>query len=164
MADPEQLASSLATLAEMTFWRTGRIRRDLLDRAIDVGRAAGGEENAKAALARLLARADRYEEARAVWTGLIAEAASRADPGISLYLMFLARMEVASGEWDVAAQLCDQGIELARQNGREMIESLCLMVLAEIDAYRGEVRRRAQRSRTFCTSPVASGTWGRFIA
>jgi DNA-binding CsgD family transcriptional regulator len=142
--DSEQLASSLATLAEMTFWRTGRIRRDLLDRAIDVGRAGGGDEAARATLARLLARADRYEEARAIWTGLIAEAASRADPGITQYLMFLARMEVASGEWHVATQLCDQGIELAQQNGREMSESLCLMVRAEVDAYRGE----AEKART----------------
>ena len=142
--DPEQLASSLATLAEMTFWRTGRIRRDLLDRAIDVGRAGGGDEDARATLARLLARADRYEEARVIWTGLIAEAASRADPGITQYLMFLARMEVASGQWDVATQLCDQGIELAQQNGREMSESLCLMVRAEVDAYRGE----AEKART----------------
>ncbi len=136
--DPEQLASSLATLAEMTFWRTGRIRRDLLDRAIDVGGTSGGEEDAKAALARLLARADRYEEARAIWAELISRADSRADPGVTQYLMFLARMEVASGEWGVAAQLCDHGIEVAQQNGREMGESLCLMVRAEIDAYRGE--------------------------
>ncbi len=140
-ADPEQLASSLATLAEITFWRTGRIRRDLLDRPLKSAEPPASDEEARAALARLLARADRFEEARAIWTGLIAEAASRADPGISLYLMFLARMEVASGSWDVAAQLCDEGIELARQNGREMVESLCLMVRAEIDAYRGEVEK-----------------------
>ena len=72
---------------------------------------------------------------------MIAEAASRADPGITQYLMFLARMEVASGQWDVATQLCDQGIELAQQNGREMSESLCLMVRAEVDAYRGEAEK-----------------------
>ena len=55
--------------------------------------------------------------------------------------MFLARMEVASGAWNVAARLCDEAIELARQTGREMGESLCLMVLAEIDAYRGEAEK-----------------------
>jgi DNA-binding NarL/FixJ family response regulator len=33
--------------------------------------------------------------------------------------------------------LCEDGIELARQTGREQVESLCLMVLAELDAYRG---------------------------
>jgi DNA-binding CsgD family transcriptional regulator len=140
-ADPEQLAASLATFAELTFWRTGRIHRDLLERAIELERTAGVDGNARPTLARLLALADRFEEARAVWTGLIAERAERADPEVVAYLMFLARLEVASGEWSVAARLCDEGIELARQTGREMGESLCLMVQAEIDAYRGEAEK-----------------------
>jgi DNA-binding CsgD family transcriptional regulator len=140
-ADREQLAFSLATLGELTFWRTGRIRRDLLDQAIEAGRAVGDDGPGRAALARLLARADRYEEARGLWTELVAEAASRADPAQIGYLMFRARMEVASGEWDVAEELCEQGIELARQNARWMGESLCVMVRAEIGAYRGEVDR-----------------------
>ena len=141
VGDPEQLADSLATFAELTFWHTGRIRRDLLDRAIDLERAAGRDKGARATLARSLARADRFEEARAVWSGLIAEATERADPLVTAYLMFLARMEVASGAWDVAERLCDQAIELARQTGRERAESLCVMVLAEINAYKGEVDR-----------------------
>ncbi|HEX7310598.1 MAG TPA: AAA family ATPase, partial [Gaiellaceae bacterium] len=140
-ADPEQLAASLATFAELTFWRTGRIHRDLLERAIELERTAGVDGNARPTLARLLALANRFEEARAVWTALIAERLERADPEVVAYLMFLARMEVASGAWNVAARLCDQGIELARQTGREMGESLCLMVLAEIDAYRGEAEK-----------------------
>jgi DNA-binding CsgD family transcriptional regulator len=144
LADPEKLAVSLATLAELTFWRTGRIRRDLLDRAIDLARDAGSDEDARAALARLLGLADRFEDARAIWTALIAEGKARADPGVVAYLMFRARMEVASGGWDLAARLCDEGIELARQTGREMGESLCQMILAEIDAYRGE----APKTRT----------------
>jgi hypothetical protein len=137
-ADPEQLAHGLATLAEITFWRTGRIRRGLLDRAIEVGGAAGNDEAGRATLARLLARADRFEEARAIWAALVAEATARNDPDLALYLMFNARLEVGSGEWDVAQRLCDQGIEHARQYGRDMTESLCLMVRAEVDAYRGE--------------------------
>jgi DNA-binding NarL/FixJ family response regulator len=160
--DSEQLAATLGTLAEVTFWRTGRIRRDLLDRAIELGRADGEDEHARprtlprlrglgaarsdarATLARLLARADRHEEARALWTALIADAARRGDPVLTGYLMFRGRMEVAAGAWDVATELCDQGIELAQQTGRGQVESLCLMVLAEIDAYRGE----AEKART----------------
>jgi DNA-binding CsgD family transcriptional regulator len=138
---PELLASTLATLAEVTFWRTGRIRRELLGRAIELGQTAGDDEYARASLARLLARADRYEEARALWTTLIADARRRADPDLAGYLMFLARMEVASGAWDVAVQLCEHGIELAQQTGREQGESLCLMVLAEIDAYTGDAEK-----------------------
>ncbi len=73
LAEPVELAASLATLAELTFWRTGRIRRDLLDRAIELGGTVGSDEGGRVTLARLLALADRYEEARALWTELIAE-------------------------------------------------------------------------------------------
>jgi len=131
-------------LAELTFWQTGRIRRDLLDRAIDLGRGAGNDEGARVSLARLLALANRFEEARAIWAELIAAGKTRADPAVASYLMFSARMEVGAGEWDAAVRLCNEGIELARQTGREMGESLCRMVLAEVDAYRGE----AERSRS----------------
>ena len=141
VADPEQLAASLATVAELTFWRTGRIHRDMLERAIELERTAGVDGNARPTLARLLALANRFDEARAVWTELIAERMEQADPGVVGFLMFRARMEVASGAWDEAAHLCDQGIELAQQTGREMSGSLCLMVLAEIDAYRGEAEK-----------------------
>jgi DNA-binding CsgD family transcriptional regulator len=142
--DSEQLAATLATLAEVTFWRTGRIRHDLLDRAIELGRGTREEEHARATLARSLARADRYEEARGLWTELIADAARRTDPALPRYLMFRSRMEVAAGAWDVATDLCDQGIELAQQTGHEQDESLCLMVLGEIDAYQGD----AEKART----------------
>ncbi len=141
LAEPEELAVSLATVAELTFWRTGRIRRDLLDRAIDLGQVSDGGREARATLARMLGRADRFEEARVVWQGLIAEARERDNPEVTGFLMFLARMEVASGAWDEAARLCDESIELARQTGREMNEPLCLMVLAEIGAYRGEAEK-----------------------
>jgi DNA-binding CsgD family transcriptional regulator len=142
--DPEQLAATLATLAEVTFWRTGRIRHDLLDRAIELGRGTREEEHARATLARSLARADRYVEARALWTDLIADAARRTDLVLIRYLMFRARMEVFAGAWDLATELCDKAIELAQQTGREQDEWLCRMVLAEIDAYRGE----AEKART----------------
>jgi DNA-binding NarL/FixJ family response regulator/tetratricopeptide (TPR) repeat protein len=141
LAEPVQLAASLATLAELTFWLTGRIRRDLLDRAIELGRAVGSDEDGRATLARLLGLADRYEEARALWTELIAEGKARGDPSVTGSMMFLARMEVASGAWDAAVRVCEEAIELARQTGHEMAESLCRMVLAEIDAYRGEAER-----------------------
>ena len=34
LAEAETLAVSLITFARVTFWRSGRLRRDLLDRAI----------------------------------------------------------------------------------------------------------------------------------
>ena len=50
-------------------------------------------------------------------------------------------MEVATGDWDEVARLCDEAMEVGRETGREMIEPLCLMVLAEIAALRGETER-----------------------
>ena len=147
LGDPATLASALTTLAEITFWRTGRIQRGLLERAIDIGRAGGGAarfgDGPRMTLAFQLGRADHHAEARVMWRALIAETTARADPQVVLYLFFLARMEVASGEWDSAVRLCDEAMALGRQIGRQMNEQLCLMILAEIDAYRG----RAERAR-----------------
>ena len=147
LGDPPALASALTTLAEITFWRTGRIQRGLLERAIEIGRTADGAarvgDRPRMTLAFQLGRADHYEEARLRWLALIAEAKARADPEVVLYLFFLARMEVASGEWDSAERLCDEATALGRQIGRQMNEQLCLMILAEVDAYRG----RAEKAR-----------------
>ena len=48
---------------------------------------------------------------------------------------------MAAGAWDTAARLCDEAIQLTRQIGLEVFEPLCLSILAEIDAYRGETER-----------------------
>ena len=50
-------------------------------------------------------------------------------------------MEMASGEWDTAAQLCEEAIHLTRQIGLEVFEPLCRSILAEIVAYRGETEK-----------------------
>ena len=142
--DSKHLGATLATLAQVTFWQTGRIRQDLLDRAIKLGRATGDDELPRCILAQLLARADRYKEARSLWRALTADAARREDPVLGTYLMFVARMEVNAGEWDVATELCEQGIELAQQTGREQGEPPWRIILTEIDVHRGE----AEKART----------------
>ena len=121
LGDPATLASALTTLSAITFWRTGRIQRGLLERAIDIGRAGGGAtpfgDSPRMTLAFLeLGRADHHAEARVMWRTLIAETTARADPQVVLYLFFLARMEVASGEWDSAARLCDEAMALGRRS------------------------------------------------
>jgi DNA-binding CsgD family transcriptional regulator len=93
-------------------------------------------------LAHQVGRADHFREARAIWEELIAEAKAQFNPHLTTCLFFLARMEVASGEWDSATRLCDEATEVARQTGNEAIEPLCLMILAEIGAYRGEAEVR----------------------
>ena len=138
LGEPDVLVDSLATVADIEFWRTGHIRRDLLDRAIEIhGKTADGEDP-RSTLAHQLGRADHYREARAIWEELIAEARAQFSPNLTTCLLFLARMEVGSGEWNTATRLCEEAMEVARQTGKEVIEPLCLMILAEIDAYRGE--------------------------
>jgi DNA-binding CsgD family transcriptional regulator len=141
LGEPEALAVGLATVARVTFWRTGRIRRDLLDRAIELEEAAGGGGSSRVLLGRILTRADQHEEARALFTVLIDEAAERGDPWLVGRLFFRAELEVAAGVWETAARVCDEGVELAREIGWMMFVPLCLSVRAEIDAYRGEAER-----------------------
>ena len=132
---------------------------DLLDRALELEQTLDGDGYAAArwldlarrpaaapvtrarTLALLLGRSDRHDESRALWRELTAEASERADPDVVRCLFYRAQMEMASGDWDTAARLCDEAIQLARQIGLEVFEPLCLSILAEIDAYRGETEK-----------------------
>jgi DNA-binding CsgD family transcriptional regulator len=161
LADPATLSIALAAVAQNRFARTGGIRHDLLDRALELEETLDGDDYAAArfstwtwhaglpmrlspsrvTLALLLGRSDRHEESRALWRALTADATERADPDIVRCLFHRAQMEMTSGAWDTAAHLCDEAIELTRQIGLEMFEPLCLSILAEIDAYRGETEK-----------------------
>src|SRR6266568_1895517 len=163
LADPATLALALAASAQITFARTGAIRRDLLDRALELEQTLDGDgytaagwwtwhaglpmrlSPSRVTLALLLGRSDRHDESRALWRALIAEATQRADPDVVRCLFHCAQMEMTAGAWEAAAQLCEDAIQLTRQIGLEMFEPLCLSILAEIDAYRGETER-ARRS------------------
>ncbi len=141
LAEAETLAVSLITVGRVTFWRTGRLRRDLLDRAIEIAERTDGNADARIVLARILCRCDRHAEARMMFEELIAEARERGDPWVVGRLFFLAELEVASGEWDRAARLCDESMEIARQTGWDNFLPLCRNVLVQIAAHRGEVER-----------------------
>ena len=159
LADPATLALALAAVAQVGFARTGGIRHDLLDRALQLERTLDGGgyaaagwwtwhaglpmrlSPARVTLALLLGRSDRHAESRDLWRALTAEARERADPDVVRCLFHRAQTEMAAGAWDTAARLCDEAIELTRQIGLEVFEPLCLSILAEIDAYRGETEK-----------------------
>jgi DNA-binding CsgD family transcriptional regulator len=159
LAEPATLAIALAAVAQTSFARTGDIRHDLLDRALELERSLEGDAYAAASwwtwhaglpmrlsparvtLALLLGRSDRHDESRALWRALTEEARARADPDVVRCLFHRAQMEMASGDWDRAAELCHEAIHLTRQIGLELFEPLCLSILAEIDAYRGETEK-----------------------
>jgi len=142
LGEPDTVVESLTTVADIDFWRTGHIRRDLLDRAIALHGGTAGEGDPRLTLAHQLGRADHFREARTIWEELIAQARAQFSPSLTTCLLFLARMEVGSGRWAAATRLCEQLAEVGRQTGRDVAEPLGLMVLAEIDAYRGEERAR----------------------
>jgi DNA-binding NarL/FixJ family response regulator len=146
VAEPELLAVSLNLVAMWAFFRTGRIQRDLLDRAIELHCRIGGglssESRAvfadpRTSLAWQLGAAGRYDESRAISREVIAQDLDRDDPSVVWNMLDMARFEVRAGLWESAARLCDEAMELARQTGRETAEPLGLMILAEIEAYRG---------------------------
>ena len=140
LGDPETLVTCLSSVADMSFWCLGTLRRDLLERAIRIQtdtQVAPGV-NPRSDLAYRLGRMERFEESRAMWTHVIADSTARDDPDVAAHVSQLARMEVAAGRWDVAERGCAEAIELSRQTGREITERLCVLVLTEIDAYRGD--------------------------
>jgi DNA-binding NarL/FixJ family response regulator len=141
LGEAETLAVCLRTVARVTFWRTGRIRRDLLDRAIEIAQRTDTTADARILLARILVRCDRHAEARTMLRELIAEAGERGDPWVVGRMFFLAELEVVSGEWETAARLCDESIELARQTGWDNFLPLCRSILLQIAALRGDVER-----------------------
>ncbi|MGH2931997.1 MAG: ATP-binding protein [Gaiellaceae bacterium] len=149
LCDPDLLTHSRIAVAIVTFLRTGCIRRDLLEPAIDLARRTGGGpafgDGPRNALAFQLGRTDRRGEARGMWRELIAEAVEREDPEVGWRLFQLAQVEANAGAWDAAIQLCHEATEAAYQSGEKGLEPFCLTIHAEVDAYRGEVEKaRAQ--------------------
>ena len=147
--DPDLLTHSRIAVAIVTFLRTGCIRRDLLEPAIDLARRTGGGpafgDGPRYTLAFQLGRTDRRDEARGMWRELIAEAVEREDPEVGWRLFQLAQVEANAGAWDAAIQLCHEATEAAYQSGEKGLEPFCLTIHAEVDAYRGEVEKaRAQ--------------------
>jgi DNA-binding NarL/FixJ family response regulator len=157
--DRATLPMALATVAQDRFARVGVLRHDLLDRALELEQSLDGAgymgarwstwhaglpmrlSPGRVTLALLLGRAERHEESRALWIALTGEAADRGDPDVVRCLFHRAQMEMTCGAWDTAAQLCDEGIQLAREVGLEVFEPLFRSILAEIDAYEGETEQ-----------------------
>jgi DNA-binding CsgD family transcriptional regulator len=142
------LAFALYVVTSLWFMSEGRIREDLIARAIELERTAdagrhtpGYYGTARLTVPYLLGRSGRYDDARLRFHALIVEATEHADPQVPDLLYLLARMEVAAGRWDEAARLCEESMEVARQVGYELMGSTCLTVLAEIDVCRGEVEK-----------------------
>jgi ATP/maltotriose-dependent transcriptional regulator MalT len=183
LADPGTLALALAAVAQNRFARTGVVRNDLLDRALELEETLEGEgyasgrwatwtwhaglpvrlSPARVTSALLLGRSDRHDESRALWRALSEDAREREDPDLVRCLFHLAQTEMTAGAWDAAAKLCAEAIDLARQIGLEVFEVLCRSILAEIDAYRGETDK-ARNAMPELLRAIDAGRfrWGAF--
>ena len=153
--DPGSIGLGLVTIAELEFWRSGRIDRGLHDRAVAIERMTGRDLGARSALARALGRSDRHHEACALFEELIAEENARDDPDIRDLLFFLSRAELGAGDWAAAERHCDAASDVARQTGEQTTESLCRMTYAEIAAYRGDESARQEIAELL---PIAAET------
>ena len=147
--DRDVLTQSRIAVAIATFFHTARIRRDLLEPAIDIAGRSDGEpppgEGPRYMLAFQLGRTDRRDEARGMWRELIAEAVEREDSEVGWRLFQLAQVEANAGAWDAAIRLCEEATEAAYQSGEKGLEPFCETIRAEVDAHRGEVEKaRAQ--------------------
>jgi DNA-binding CsgD family transcriptional regulator len=146
IGDAELLAVSLELVACIAFFRTGRIERDLLDRAIELERGIDGGMSGegvaifgdpRVSLAYQLGAAGRYDEGREILGETLAEATARDDPYVVWIMVEVACLEAQAGRWKEATRLCDETVELARQTGRERAELIAQVIRAEIDTHRG---------------------------
>jgi DNA-binding CsgD family transcriptional regulator len=162
LAEPHLLGYALTQVVEVTFLRAGSTRRDLLDRATELERSVGGRFQScmgpRGTLAWLLALSDRHVEARVLWRDLITDAAERAAPELVWHTYSLARMELATGAWDEAARLCGEAMNLGRQVGRGTAEPVGRMILAEIDAFRGDAENARREIPALLRAAELDGT------
>jgi DNA-binding CsgD family transcriptional regulator len=106
----------------------------------------------------LLALSDRHVEARVLWRDLITDAAERAAPELVWHTYSLARMELATGAWDEAARLCGEAMNLGREVGRGTAEPVGRMILAEIDAFRGDAENARREIPALLRAAELDGT------
>ena len=112
LGDRTLLVYCLTVYADVTFWRTGRLCRDVLDRAIALHQEVPRRPERRSAVdARPQPRSGRT--LRGV-TGALGgrsspKATARDDPDVAAQLFFLARMEVGAGRWDHVADICARG-------------------------------------------------------
>jgi hypothetical protein len=133
--DPDILAGT-AGVAEPTFWRTGRMRRDLRP-AVEIEHDVGRDLDARHLSGCSPAAIDM--EARALFALIGA-----LGPGTALNRwapLSWPGWSLAAGDWPTTERLCDEAITVAGPPGGAA-ESLCRMLLASLASTGRALQRR----------------------
>lgn len=137
LGDPNVCAYALNTLGSVNFWTEGEAE---LQRGVELARRHGLHEwvgRGYVGLAGCTADAMQVEQAR---TYLEEGGRYCADHGLDLFAYYLraaaARLELALGNWDEAAEAADAVLHLDRASIRPRIDAL--VVLALVRARRGD--------------------------
>ena len=144
----------VSTLAYVGLYETflGTVSPGLLERAAaleaDVGYLPAYESPRMVLGYRLLYR-DQLDEARDCFEAARSSAAAHDDTSAHLtVLLHLAELEVLAGNWNRAAALAEEGLELAEELDADHSRAALLHVAAQVDALLGrldEARTRATR-------------------
>jgi DNA-binding CsgD family transcriptional regulator len=141
LGDEELLAKALSTLGFIEHARGLDVPHDLMRRAeaIEQRGEIAVEGGPTALYAEVLAYSGLHDAARERLERIIDVGRETGDAGVCRALFRLAYTEWESGNWDRATELALEAQEIATQSGRETVAPLGAVVLALVEAMRGDV-------------------------
>ena len=161
LADPLLLAEALAGRAQASYFATGVIESELLERSVSLAESAGDPDvahEAAAGYASLLLDSWELDRAREILEDLIRHDRARHDSMVTNRLEQLAFVELCAGNLDLAAELAREALDVAAQAGRVHSEMYALFRLGWIEALRGDVdEARALSARSLRLAEHSSG-------
>jgi DNA-binding CsgD family transcriptional regulator len=137
-------------------------------RALDLesgGRPAQVEERASMALGLCLVRADRFDEARRMFTATLQAAQEEGDESsVPVVLAHLADVECWTGNWGVAERYAAASWEAAEQVEHRAWRSMAVYARALVDAHLGRVAAaRAEGQEGLALAASAKDAWALMI-
>ena len=147
-ADGQLLAQALSTLGYVEFFRGQERPHDVLRRAeaLEVEAGITSMDGAVETYAEVLTDCGEHAAARERFDRVIAFGRATEDAGVCRPLFRLAFLEWLAGDWDRARELGLEAHEVATQSGRDAQAPLGMVVVALVDAMRGDVRSGTDRT------------------
>ena len=147
-ADDKVLADALSTLGYLEHVRGRRIAHDVMRRAEALEAASGlSMEGPTKAYADLLSNCGQNAAAAERLERLVALGREIGDARVCVPLYRLSYVAFETGDWDRAWDLALEAKEIATQSGRETLAPLGDVVLALVEAMRGDVEAGLARGR-----------------
>ena len=151
-ADDEVLAEALSTLGYLEHVRGRKVPHDLMQRAEALEAASGlGMDGPTKAYADMLSNYGLNAAAMRAARALVASAVRPATLASAVPLYRLSYAAFEAGDWDLAWELALETKEIATQSGRETLAPLGDVILAMVEAMRGDVdaglRARSRSAR-----------------